>query len=65
LNEDRSHLVDLVNSDWNAWLVDQCAQMATDLLMNDLFDRFGATAHLAFDPGHVNTATVPELGRVV
>lgn len=65
MNEDRSQLVDLGTSDWNAWLVDECAQLATDLLAGDVFADFGARAYLAFDTHQATMSTVPELVEAV
>lgn len=65
MNEDRSQLVDLGTSDWNAWLVNECAQLATDLLGGDVFADFGARGYLAFDTHQARMSTVPELVEAV
>jgi len=65
MNEDRSQLVDLGTSDWNAWLVDQCAQLAADLLASDVFADVGAAGYVAFDTRRADTATVPALVEAV
>jgi Domain of unknown function (DUF3883) len=61
MNEDRSQLVDLGNSSWNQWLVEQCAQLAIDLLVSELFGDFGADAYLAFSADRTTSSTVPGL----
>ena len=62
MNENRDQLVDLQNSDWNAWLIGETAAFAIGLLHRRLFAAFGADAFLALDPSAADSSTVPALG---
>ena len=44
LDNDRSNLIE---SDWNDWLMDAAAALTVDLIKGDWFGRFGASAYLA------------------
>ena len=61
MNEDRSQLVDPGNSDWNRWLVTECARVAIDLLKSEFFPNYGADAYRAFDVHSAAASTLPEL----
>lgn len=47
MNSDRSQIVSLDHSDWNAWLVQQTAYLTTELLVEDWFERVCADAFVA------------------
>jgi len=46
MNSDRSALVDVEASEWNAWLAEQAADFAIELLSGEWLDAFGADAFL-------------------
>ncbi|HLL45494.1 MAG TPA: DUF3883 domain-containing protein [Longimicrobiaceae bacterium] len=50
MDNDRSAILPSVNSKWNEWLAGQAADLAADLLPQDLWERFGADAYRALWP---------------
>jgi hypothetical protein len=60
VNEDRSRLVPPGNSAWNAWLIDQAAQLAIARLP-DLHDRYGLDAYRILTALPTAAASVDEL----
>ena len=65
MNEDRSQVLDLVNSDWNTWLIEEAVGLTTDLLEDQLFGAYGVDAYLATNPGNAAATTVPEFAELV
>jgi hypothetical protein len=61
MTEDRSQPVDPQNSDWNAWLIREAAELAVRLLPGRLFAAFGPEAFLAFNPQGAGSSTIPAL----
>lgn len=57
LDADRSNLIE---SDWNTWLMNEAGRLVCDLLVGDWYERFGADAFLVIDPGHGNPPTFVE-----
>ena len=49
MNEDRSQVLDMVNSDWNAWLIEELAGIAMRLLAEELFRAYGVDAYIVLD----------------
>ncbi len=50
MDNDRSAIRSTTDNKWNEWLADQAADLAADLLPQDLWDRFGADAYAALWP---------------
>ncbi|MGH9100945.1 MAG: hypothetical protein ACRDV8_12050, partial [Acidimicrobiales bacterium] len=61
MTEDRSNIVDVQNSSWNAWLIEEAAHFAVKLLPERLFGTYGADAFAALDPRSAGASTVPAL----
>jgi hypothetical protein len=60
MNEDRSRLVPPDNSAWNAWLIDEAAQLAVALLP-DLHSRYGLDAYRILTVPPTAAASLDEL----
>lgn len=56
MNEDRSSAIDPLNSEWNAWLLEQAARFTVGPVSGELFASHGADAFAVIDPRHVTTA---------
>lgn len=65
MNDDRSQLVETINSAWNAWLLEQAAQFAVDLLPTELYPRHGADAYRAISPNAAAGSTAAALPAAV
>jgi hypothetical protein len=50
MNTDRSNILDVGNSPWNEWLLEEAARFAVELLPTKLFSAYGADAYVAIDP---------------
>ena len=61
MSGDRSAVLPLSSSPWNAWLVEELASFAVDLLEERLFPLYGVDAFHALDPGNAGAAALGEL----